>query len=343
MSHPRRLPPAVRHRPRRQNAGTDPRLGAGVLGHVAAIARGDSRGSVGGLLDREMTTSPQDCGRRGSTASHPWRLIQKCRAGTPRTAPDLPLGTRRARSTASESSTVLCVIGHAVVLHVSDHGLPALSVPSVYMTAVRSGPIAVPDLTHLSRACLKRGEATLHETRLAFHEPTLPLPPNRSRRATAKPPFGAPPPAPARSPRDEGRTHCSCPLSFGFGNSPRRRGVPPPRCDPDAAASDRFLFFACPFLVFAGSCSSGWVPVFSPPVASPPGWVSSLFLGGAPPPPARGVGGGPRRPAHEGPMFLAGSVPSPPAGGGGGGLDSDLQVNRRSSSCDEIGCAQPSN
>jgi hypothetical protein len=62
----------------------------------------------------------------------------------------------------------------AVVLHVSGHGLPTLSVPSVHMTAVRSGPIAVPDLAHLRRTCLKCGEATLHETRLAFHEPTLP-------------------------------------------------------------------------------------------------------------------------------------------------------------------------
>jgi hypothetical protein len=68
---------------------------------------------------------------------------------------------------------LVCNPSGAVVLHVSDDGLPALSVPSVYMTAVRSGPIAVPDLTHPSRACLERGEATLHETRLAFHEPTL--------------------------------------------------------------------------------------------------------------------------------------------------------------------------
>jgi hypothetical protein len=43
------------------------------------------------------------------------------------------------------------------------------------MTAVRSGPVAVPDLTHLCRTCLERGEATLHETRLAFHKPTLTL------------------------------------------------------------------------------------------------------------------------------------------------------------------------
>jgi len=63
------------------------------------------------------------------------------------------------------------------VLHVSDDGLPTLSVPSVHMTAVRSAPIAVPDLSHLCRTCLERGEATLHETRLANHDPTLPLPP----------------------------------------------------------------------------------------------------------------------------------------------------------------------
>jgi hypothetical protein len=69
---------------------------------------------------------------------------------------------------------ISCAIAsRAVVLHVSDDGLPALSVPSVNMTANRPGPIAVPDLTLLSRTCLERGEATLHETRLAFHEPTL--------------------------------------------------------------------------------------------------------------------------------------------------------------------------
>ena len=54
-----------------------------------------------------------------------------------------------------------CGPSGAVVLHVSDDGLPTLSVPSVHMTAVRSGPIAVPDLSHLCRACLERGEATL--------------------------------------------------------------------------------------------------------------------------------------------------------------------------------------
>jgi hypothetical protein len=79
----------------------------------------------------------------------------------------------------------------AVVLHVSGHRLPALSVPSVHMTTVRSGPIAVPDLAHLCRACLERGEATLYETRLAFHEPTLPLTPNRSLRAASSLAVGA--------------------------------------------------------------------------------------------------------------------------------------------------------
>jgi hypothetical protein len=63
------------------------------------------------------------------------------------------------------------------VLHVSDCRLPALSVPSVHMTAVRSGPVAVPDLCHLWGACLEGGEATFHQTRLAFHKPTLPLAP----------------------------------------------------------------------------------------------------------------------------------------------------------------------
>jgi hypothetical protein len=83
----------------------------------------------------------------------------------------------------------MCPSG-AVVLHVSGHGLPALSVPSVHVTAVRSRPIAVPDLAHLCRTCLEGGEATLHETRLAFHEPTLPLAADRSRRATPDVPLG---------------------------------------------------------------------------------------------------------------------------------------------------------
>ena len=63
------------------------------------------------------------------------------------------------------------------MLHISGYGLPALSVPSVHMTAVRSGPIAVPDLAHLCWTCIERGEATLDETRLAYHDPTLPLAP----------------------------------------------------------------------------------------------------------------------------------------------------------------------
>src|SRR5437763_14919521 len=38
-----------------------------------------------------------------------------------------------------------CFASGAVVLHVSDDGLPWLSVPSVRMTAIRSRPIAMPD------------------------------------------------------------------------------------------------------------------------------------------------------------------------------------------------------
>ena len=76
-----------------------------------------------------------------------------------------------------------CALSGAVVLHVSDDGLPTLSVPSVHMTAVRSGPVAVPNLSDLCRTCLERGEATLHETRLAFHEPTLRPRSNQSCRA----------------------------------------------------------------------------------------------------------------------------------------------------------------
>jgi hypothetical protein len=77
------------------------------------------------------------------------------------------------------------------VLHVSDDRLPALSVPSVHMTAVRSRPIAVAEVSDLRRTCLERGEATLYETRLAFHEPTLPLTPNRSLRAASSLAVGA--------------------------------------------------------------------------------------------------------------------------------------------------------
>ena len=66
------------------------------------------------------------------------------------------------------------------MLHVSDDCLPALSVPSVHMTAVRSRPIAVAEVSDLRRTCLERGEATLHETGLAIHDAILPLVPDRS-------------------------------------------------------------------------------------------------------------------------------------------------------------------
>ena len=56
---------------------------------------------------------------------------------------------------------------------VSGYDLPVLSVPSVRVTAIRTGPIAVSDLALTSRTRLKRGEAALGETRLALHEPSL--------------------------------------------------------------------------------------------------------------------------------------------------------------------------
>jgi len=57
----------------------------------------------------------------------------------------------------------------AVVLHVSGYDLPVLSVPSVHMTAIWPGPIAVPSLALVSRTCLEGGVAALAETRLALH------------------------------------------------------------------------------------------------------------------------------------------------------------------------------
>ena len=60
-----------------------------------------------------------------------------------------------------------------VVLHVSDDGLPALSIPSVHMTTVGSGSIAVPDFVGRTRTALEGGKTTLDQTRLAFHEPSL--------------------------------------------------------------------------------------------------------------------------------------------------------------------------
>ena len=55
------------------------------------------------------------------------------------------------------------------MLHVSGYDLPVLSVPSVHMTAIRPGPIAVPSPALMSRTCLERGVAALAETRLALH------------------------------------------------------------------------------------------------------------------------------------------------------------------------------
>jgi hypothetical protein len=67
-----------------------------------------------------------------------------------------------------------------VVLHVSGDGLPALSIPSVHMTTVGSGSIAVPDFVGLTRTALERGKTPLDQTRLAFHEPSLRPSPNAS-------------------------------------------------------------------------------------------------------------------------------------------------------------------
>ena len=50
------------------------------------------------------------------------------------------------------------------MLHISGYDLPVLSVPSVHMTAIRPGPIAVPSLALMSRTCLERGVTALVET-----------------------------------------------------------------------------------------------------------------------------------------------------------------------------------
>ena len=50
------------------------------------------------------------------------------------------------------------------MLHVSGYDLPVLSVPSVHMTAIRPGPIAVPSPALISRTGLERGVAALAET-----------------------------------------------------------------------------------------------------------------------------------------------------------------------------------
>ena len=49
----------------------------------------------------------------------------------------------------------------AVVLHFSDHGLPAVPIPPLRMTALRSRPIAMPYLALVSRTRVKSGEAPL--------------------------------------------------------------------------------------------------------------------------------------------------------------------------------------
>jgi hypothetical protein len=74
-----------------------------------------------------------------------------------------------------ESSTISSGPSGAIVLHVSDDRLPALPVRLVHVPPVRSRPIAVPDLTFPSGTGLERGEATLHETRLALHRATPPF------------------------------------------------------------------------------------------------------------------------------------------------------------------------
>jgi hypothetical protein len=57
----------------------------------------------------------------------------------------------------------------AVVLHVAGYDLPGLSVPSVYVAAIGSTPIAVPYLVVPRRTSLEGCEAAVLETWLSFH------------------------------------------------------------------------------------------------------------------------------------------------------------------------------
>lgn len=56
----------------------------------------------------------------------------------------------------------------AVVLHLPGHDLPTLSVPSVGVTAIGAGPIAVSNLVLIGGTRLERGKTAVGDTRLAF-------------------------------------------------------------------------------------------------------------------------------------------------------------------------------
>jgi len=76
--------------------------------------------------------------------------------------PTRPRQPRRARARcrppcACRGSATHSRLLAAVVLHFAGYDLPVLSVPSVHVTAIRTGPIAVPDLAFMSRTRLERG------------------------------------------------------------------------------------------------------------------------------------------------------------------------------------------
>jgi hypothetical protein len=64
------------------------------------------------------------------------------------------------------------------VLHGSDADLPTPPVPSVRVTAIGTGPIAVPNLAGPSRTPIERSEAALTQTRLTLHTSNIRPPQN---------------------------------------------------------------------------------------------------------------------------------------------------------------------
>jgi hypothetical protein len=58
------------------------------------------------------------------------------------------------------------------VLH-TGYDLPVLSVPSVYMSAVGTRPVAVPNFALTRRCSIERCEAALTQTRLTLHKTRL--------------------------------------------------------------------------------------------------------------------------------------------------------------------------
>jgi hypothetical protein len=59
------------------------------------------------------------------------------------------------------------------VLHFSDADLPTPSIPSVRVTAIGTGTIAVPKLARTSRTSIERSEAALTQTRLTLHRSNI--------------------------------------------------------------------------------------------------------------------------------------------------------------------------